>query len=75
MVARRRTDFCMECRKDTTYTLKKRNIQKNIKGKEYVFSITAAVCDECGAEMSLPGLIDKNIQEVDEQYRSKVKIV
>lgn len=68
-----RTDFCTECRKDTTYTLKKRTIQKTIKGKEYVFWITSAICDECGAEMSLPGLIDKNIQEVDEQYKERRK--
>ena len=75
MTMKRRTDFCMECRKDTAYTLQKRNISKIIKDKEYIFSITCALCDECGSEMSLPGLIDKNIQEVDEQYRSAQGIV
>lgn len=29
-----------------------------------------AVCAECGKEMSIPGLIDKNVQEIDEQYRA-----
>ena len=75
MTMNRRTDFCMECRKDTAYTLRKRNISKTIKDKEYIFSITYALCDECGSEMSLPGLIDKNIQEVDEQYRTEEGIV
>jgi hypothetical protein len=28
------------------------------------------VCLECGEEMNLPGLIDKNVQEVYEQYRA-----
>jgi uncharacterized phage-associated protein len=65
-----RMDFCIECRKDTEYVLQKKNLTKTIKEKEYIFSITSAVCTECGEEMSLPGLIDKNIKEIDEQYRS-----
>lgn len=64
-----RTDFCVGCRRDTQYVLQKKNIVKTMKAKEYMFSITCAVCSECGEEMNLPGLIDKNIQEVEEQYR------
>ena len=45
MSEKRRVDFCTTCRKDTSYTLKKQNIVKAIKDKEYTFSITAAVCD------------------------------
>lgn len=30
---------------------------------------------ECGEEMSIPGLIDKNIQEADEQYRAAEGLV
>lgn len=70
-----RNDFCMSCRKETEYTLQKRNIVKTIKDAEYTFSITVAVCDECGKEMSIPGLIDRNIQEVDKQYRDYEGIV
>lgn len=70
MAERRRMDFCIECRKDTAYTLQKKTIAKKIKEKEYPISITVAVCAECGEEMSIPGLLDKNIQEVDEQYRA-----
>ncbi len=69
MAKKERLDFCIECRRDTEYVLQKKNIVKTIKDKDYTFSITIAVCTECGEEMSLPGLIDKNIQEVDEQYR------
>lgn len=64
-----RRDFCIECRKETEYFLRKKDIVKTIKDKEYTFGITVAVCAVCGEEMSIPGLIDKNIQEVDEQYR------
>lgn len=64
-----RIDFCTICRKNTEYTLQKQNITKIIKDKQYTFSITVAICNECGEEMNIPGLIDKNIQEIDEQYR------
>lgn len=63
-------DFCIECRKETEYILQKKDITKNIRDKEYTFAITVAVCAECGEEMSIPGLIDKNVQEIDEQYRA-----
>lgn len=70
-----RVDFCTACRKETNFTLQKRNINKRIKDKEYTFYITVAICDECGEEMSIPGLIDRNIQEVDTQYRDYENIV
>ena len=75
MANKGKKDFCTVCRKETGYTLQKRNITKIIKGVEYIFSITVAVCDECGEEMSIPGLIDRNIQEIDEQYRAYEGIV
>ena len=75
MAEKRRIDFCTVCRKETEYTLQKRNIKRKIKEVEYTFGITVAICDECGEEMSIPGLIDKNIQEVNEQYRAYEGIV
>ena len=63
-------DFCIACRKETEYLLQKKDIVKKIRDKEYTFGITVAVCAECGEEMSIPGLLDKNIQEIDEQYRA-----
>lgn len=50
--------YCTNCRKETTYTLKKQGIRKVIKDKEYTFLITVAVCNECGEEISLLGLLD-----------------
>ena len=29
-----------------------------------------AFCNECGGETGIPGLIDYNIKEIDEQYRN-----
>lgn len=75
MTAKGKIDFCTVCRKNTEYTFQKRNITKTIKDIGYSFNITVAVCNDCGEEMSIPGLIDKNIQEVDEQYRAYEGIV
>ena len=70
-----RMDFCIECRKETGYLLRKKDIVKTIRDKEYTFGITAAICAECGGEMSIPGLIDKNVREIDEQYRAAEGLV
>lgn len=75
MATNEKMDFCTVCRKETGYTLKKINIQKKIKDTEYTFSITVAMCNECGEEMSIPGLMDRNIQEFDKQYRAYENIV
>ncbi len=75
MTEKRRRDFCIECRKETEYLLQKRDIVKTIRDKAYTFGITVAVCAECGGEMSLPGLIDQNVQEIDEQYRAAEGLV
>lgn len=69
MTEKGRRDFCIECRKETGYLLQKKDIVKNIRDKDYTFGITVAVCSVCGEEMSIPGLIDKNVKEIDEQYR------
>lgn len=75
MAEKGRKDFCIECRKETEYLLQKRDIKKRIRDKDYSFRITVAVCAECGEEMSIPGLLDKNIQEIDAQYRAAEGIV
>lgn len=75
MAERGRKDFCIECRKETEYLLQKKDIVKTIRDKEYTFGITVAVCAECGENMSIPGLIDRNVKEIDEQYRSAERLV
>lgn len=75
MIEKGRRDFCIECRKEVEYLLQKKDIVKSIRDKAYTFSITVAICAECGGEMSIPGLIDKNVQEIDEQYRAAEGLV
>ena len=75
MTVKGRRDFCIECRRETEYLLQKKEIVKTIRDKKYTFVITVAVCAECGEEMSLPGILDKNVREVDEQYRAAEGLV
>jgi len=75
MILKEEKDFCIECRREAEFTLQKKEIVKRIRDKEYKFQITVAICSHCGEEMSILGLIDKNIQEIDEQYRTAEGIV
>ncbi len=75
MEGKERKAFCTQCRKEAEYDLHKIKYGKTIKGKDYSFYITAAVCSECGNEISVPGLIDYNVKEIDDQYRYYEKLV
>lgn len=75
MIKERRINFCIECRTDTEYEIKKVRKKETIRDKEYSFTFTAAICKECGEEMDLPGLMDFNIRERDEQYREAEGII
>lgn len=68
-------EFCIECRKNTAYTLEKKMMSETIRDKDYEFEVLAAICSECGSEMSVPGLLDYNIKEMDRQYREIEGIV
>ena len=70
-----RKDFCVVCRKEQEYEMKIVEEKEVIKGKEYKFLFTTAVCSVCKEEMSVPGLIDLNIKERDEQYRKAEDII
>lgn len=72
---KRQCEFCTECRMETEYRLEPKVIRKVIKDKDYEFTITAAICSECGSEVDVRGLIDKNSKEVDHQYRVAAGII
>lgn len=75
MAKERKVDFCTQCRKETVYQLRKKIVQKVIKEKTYDFEIIVAVCDECGEEMDIPGLMDINMKSIDKQYRKEEGLV
>ena len=68
-MAKERTQFCIECREDTMYRIQRVPCTKSIKGKDYVFEISEAVCEKCSESVNIPGLMDSNAQEIDRQYR------
>ena len=45
-------------------------MKKEITGKIFDFKIQVAVCDECGEEMDIHGLLDFNMKSIEEQYRN-----
>lgn len=65
------TDFCVQCQKVTKYNIQPRTVEKLVGDKMYAVRLSTAICDECGGEMSLLGLIDKNIQEFLEQVNKE----
>lgn len=71
----KRIDFCVECRKEVEYEFVEKKINHMIKEKNYEFTITTAVCKECGEEMDVEGIMDLNVREIDEQYRKIENIV
>lgn len=75
MAKERMYDFCTSCRKETSYKICKKVIRKVIKDKSYEFEISVAVCDECGKEMDIPGLIDSNVKSIDKQYRQNEGLI
>ena len=74
-MAKERTQFCVECREETTYRIQRVPCMKSIKGKEYMFEISEAVCDKCGEPVNIYGLMDSNAQDIERQYRLKEGII
>lgn len=72
---RKRRSFCTECREETAFILRQTHYKKFIKDREYDFVIFEAVCEKCGEPMNVPGLMDRNSQEIDRQYRFQEDIV
>ncbi|WP_405317221.1 hypothetical protein [Faecalibacillus faecis] len=67
--------LCPECREHSGYIIKKERKKYIIRNKEYHFNITVAYCKNCGKELDIPGLMDLQMKEVDEQYRKEENIV
>lgn len=68
-------NFCHECRKIREYKMVKTPYHKRIRGKNYTFSLSSAICQSCGSEMGFPGMMDLKIKEYDEQYRQFENLV
>ena len=61
--------LCWNCRKKVPYRIKARKDERIIKGIVYLFDEKYALCEECGAEITVPGLDDENERQIDNIYR------
>ncbi len=63
MVKEKKFDFLYFMqKKETSYKIIKKTVQKVIKGKSYEFEIAIAFCNECGKDMDIPSLLDSNVK-------------
>ena len=60
--------LCDTCGKITDYTLHSRVIGREIGEKEIIFREKYATCNECGDEVTVPGLDDENTKELESVY-------
>lgn len=67
--------LCDNCRKRVTYKILERSESIVIKGIEIKYIGQYGVCDECGADIYVPGLYDKNAETVDNLYRKAKGII
>lgn len=72
---RERIGFCTECRAEVPYEVRRVKIKHTTKEKEYTFEVNKAFCKECGAQIEVPGMMDKMVEEIDEQYRKAEDLV
>ena len=61
--------LCWNCRKKVSYRIKAHKEERIIKGVAYWFDEKYALCEECGEEVTVPGLDDENEREIDCIYR------
>lgn len=67
--------LCPECRKKVSYTIKEVEKVRYVKDKEYSYLTLAAYCNECGNEIFVADIAQKDIQLFDQYYRIVENII
>lgn len=67
--------FCEECNKLVEYLEKEVKDSYEIRGKEYNYEKIIGYCKECNNEISSNEINDKNLNRIDEVYRSEENII
>lgn len=67
--------FCPECRKDVEYQIEDSVEKKEVRSLEFEYTAERAYCKDCGSEIFIPELHDKNLQKIDNAYREKAGII
>ncbi|HEY5584698.1 MAG TPA: type II toxin-antitoxin system antitoxin SocA domain-containing protein [Ruminiclostridium sp.] len=67
--------FCEECRKDITYSVEIVSMKGTLKGEEYSYSGKKATCAQCGTEVYVSEIEDKNLKILYDAYRQKNSVI
>lgn len=67
--------FCEECRKDVTYSAVIVPMKGTLKGEEYSYSGKKATCVQCGTEVYVAEIEDKNLKMLYDTYRQTNGVV
>lgn len=75
MNAKNKKLLCGKCRKRVSYHVHKRPAKIVIKGTEICYDEYYGTCDECKAEIFVPGLDDENIERINKLYREEKQLI
>lgn len=75
MNAGKRELLCSKCRKRVSYQILKRPAKTIINDLEIEYEEFYGICDECKAEIYVPGLEDQNEERLEEIYRKKKGLI
>lgn len=64
--------LCWKCRCLRDYTIHTRKASHKIHGKKYKYEEKVATCNECGEEITVPGLDDENIRVLETVYKNSI---
>lgn len=67
--------LCGKCRKRVSYHIFKRPANTTIKDIEIKYEEYYGICNECKSEMFVPGLDDRNEEELENEYRKKKELI
>ncbi len=66
---------CEKCRRNISYAVRKERISGLLKGSSYAYLGEKAACSECGSEVYVAYIEDKNLELLYNEYRKKHKII
>ena len=57
--------LCLDCGCRTRYTIKTQKAEAKVRGARFEYDETLAYCTECGAEVYVPEINDKNVEAME----------
>lgn len=67
--------LCSKCRKKVSYHIFKRPAKTILKDIEIEYEEYYGICDECKSEMFVPGIDDRNEEELENEFRKRKELI